>query len=157
VILLTVGTQLPFDRFVRIVDEAAPALGVPIFAQIGNAEYEPVHMEWRRLVPPIEFDAMLGKATVIVSHAGVGTVVMAQKYSKPVILFPRRAALNEHRNDHQLATVAALEGRTGVYVARTPEDLIALLGSPLERPLSQAEFPSRDRLRNAVADYIRKG
>ncbi|WP_293882556.1 glycosyltransferase [Sphingomonas sp.] len=153
-ILLTVGTQLPFDRFVKIVDEAAPGIGTPIFAQTGYGSYEPKNMEWQKMLRPSEFDEILSRATCIVSHAGVGTVVIAQKYRKPVILFPRRAALKEHRNDHQMATIGSLEGRQGVYIARTDAELIALLGQPLLPPDESIEIPSRIRLREAIVKFI---
>ncbi|WP_211280953.1 glycosyltransferase [Sphingomonas adhaesiva] len=91
-ILVTVGTQLPFDRFIRIVDEAAPSLGRPVFAQVGQGTYQPRNMEYAALIDPLKFDDLIAKTELIVSHAGIGTVVMAQKFRKPVILFPRRAA-----------------------------------------------------------------
>ena len=156
-ILATVGTQLPFDRFIRIVDEAAPGLAMPVFAQTGQGSYVPHNMEWKALIEPIEFDALIARTRLIVSHAGIGTVVMAQKFRKPVILFPRRAKLGEHRNDHQVATVDALEGRPGMYVARTAEQLVALMGQELAPPEPLVANASRDRLLGAVADFIRRG
>ena len=153
-ILLTVGTQVPFDRFVRIVDGIAPTLSEPVFAQIGNGDYTPVNMESHNYVRPFDFNDVLSRCSLIVSHAGIGTVVMAQKHGKPVILFPRRAALGEHRNDHQLATVAALEGRSGMYIARTAEELKTLLTRTLEPPTRETSYPGRERLRNAVTDFI---
>lgn len=156
-ILATVGTQLPFDRFIRIVDEVAPSLSMPVFAQTGRGAYVPRNIEWKTVIPPIEFDALVERTSLIVSHAGIGTVVMAQRYLKPVILFPRRAALGEHRNDHQVATVGALEGRPGMYIARTAEELTALLHRQLDPPLPRVDNPERERLHHAVADFIRQG
>lgn len=157
-ILLTVGTQLPFDRFVRIVDEAAPTIATPIFAQIGRyGHYTPKNMESTPLLKPTDFEALLEKVTLIVSHAGIGTVVMAQKRRLPIILFPRSAALREHRNDHQFATVSVLEGRPGIYVARTAEELVALLHRPLEAPSGDVVLPERARLIASLADFIKAG
>ena len=48
---------------------------------------------------PSEFEAVLREASVIVAHAGIGTVLKAYKYRKPIILVPRQAAFGEHRND----------------------------------------------------------
>ena len=42
--------------------------------------------------------------TAIVAHAGMGTILTALEIGKPLLVMPRRAALGEHRNDHQLAT-----------------------------------------------------
>ena len=43
-------------------------------------------------------------AKAIVAHAGMGTILTALEMGKPLLVMPRRAALGEHRNDHQLAT-----------------------------------------------------
>jgi UDP-N-acetylglucosamine transferase subunit ALG13 len=153
-ILLTVGTQLPFDRLIRIMDDLAPTLATPVFAQTGAGEYIPKNMESEKFVRPMEFDTLLEKATLIVSHAGIGTFVMAQKHRKPLILFPRLASLNEHRNDHQLATVNALKGRQGVYVAQTAANLSDLLNRSLESPAEAIENPARTQLQNAIVDFI---
>jgi UDP-N-acetylglucosamine transferase subunit ALG13 len=156
VILVTVGTQLPFDRFIEIVDRLAPSLPEPVFAQIGRASYRPVNMEARAFVGPVEFERRIEDCSLIISHAGIGTVVMAQKHRKPLILFPRRAALDEHRNDHQLATVRALEGRSGIGVALDEADLERLvLGHPPQPPLVQ-QVPERDRLCEVIAGVVGK-
>lgn len=156
-ILLTVGTQLPFDRFVRIVDDLAPSLDAPVLAQIGETSFVPRNMEYRKFIGPIEFDEALKRCSLIVSHAGVGTVVMAQKHGKPLIVFPRRESMNEHRNDHQMATIRALHGRQGVYVTTTAEELAAALArEDYELPAPDLVNPAREQLRDAVAAFIRQ-
>jgi UDP-N-acetylglucosamine transferase subunit ALG13 len=127
VILVTAGTQLPFDRLMQIVDELSPSLNVPVFAQTGISKYQPVNAEWAQTLPPKEFEAKFTAASVIVAHAGIGTILTAQRLKKPLILFPREARFGEHRNDHQLATCKQLQAREGIYVARTAEELQALL------------------------------
>ena len=126
-ILLTVGTQLPFDRLVKSMDLIAPELGEEVFAQIGVGEYLPKHFDYCRLVTPRELSEKFEAADRIVSHAGTGSLLTARRYNKPIILFPRRASLGEHRNEHQLATCKQLELVEGVSVAYTEEELCALL------------------------------
>jgi UDP-N-acetylglucosamine transferase subunit ALG13 len=155
VILLTVGTQLPFDRLVAIVDGLAPTLAQPVLAQVGRGAYRPKNMEWRSYVDPVEFESDIARCSLLISHAGIGTLVMAQKHGKPMILFPRRAILDEHRNDHQLATVRALNGRTGVRIAYDEDDLIRLLALPHSAPKPHDVLPDRERLRGALNELIR--
>ncbi len=58
----------------------------------------------------------------------MGSILTALELEKPIIIFPRRAALGEHRNEHQLATAKKFSGRTeGVYVAFDEAELIELL------------------------------
>jgi UDP-N-acetylglucosamine transferase subunit ALG13 len=154
VILLTVGTQLPFDRLVAAVDRIAPQLSAPVIAQIGAGRYIPQNMEWKAHLDPIEFDRMFRDASVVVSHAGIGTVLAAQKHRKPVVLFPRRADLREHRNDHQSATAAQLTGRRGVYVARTEEELLEILSSDKLEAAGDGPIGGRARLISHISDYV---
>lgn len=153
-ILVTVGTQLPFDRFVRIMDRLAPTLDDEVFAQTGRGQYRPANMRSQQVIGPIEFERLIQQSARIVSHAGIGTIVMAQKHRKPLILFPRLGALDEHRNDHQLATVRALRGRPGIHCACDEGELAALLAAPLPVPEPISDLPERDRLRRAVAGFI---
>ncbi|MFC4255563.1 glucuronosyltransferase [Altererythrobacter xixiisoli] len=153
-ILLTVGTQLPFDRLVRIVDEIAPTLGEPVTAQIGCGKYIPANMEWRRVIDPVEFEDLMDRVTLVISHAGIGTIVTAQRHSKPLILFARSAQLSEHRNDHQLATVNALAQQQGIRVASTVEELEMLLREPVTKVTRMEITARRQSLCDAVADFI---
>lgn len=130
-ILVTVGTQLPFDRLIRLVDEIAPDLDESVVAQIGRTALRPVHIKWKESWHPIEFDELFAEARLIISHAGIGTILAAKRYGKPIILFPRKSSFGEHRNDHQLATVRQLQDRPGIYVAYSREDLTRLLASNL--------------------------
>jgi len=154
VILLTVGTQLPFDRLVSIVDALAPELPEPVLAQVGHGTFRPKNMEWRPYVDPVEFEQFIEECSLLISHAGIGTLVMAQKHRKPMILFPRRAVLKEHRNDHQLATVRALNGRRGVRIAYDEEDLTRLIALPHSAPQPHDVLPDRDRLCGALSELI---
>ena len=36
---------------------------------------------------------------MIVAHAGMGTIISAMQHQKPIIIFPRIAALGEHRTN----------------------------------------------------------
>lgn len=153
-IFITVGTQLPFDRLIQAVDGLADSIDQPMFAQTGVGTYVPQNMEWSALLNPVRFDDLIRQTTIIVSHAGIGTVLMAQKYKKPAILYPRRAALGEHRNDHQAATANALRGRPGIYIADSDDALADLLQSRLDPPQPDRPVPSREMLRERIAEYI---
>jgi UDP-N-acetylglucosamine transferase subunit ALG13 len=105
VIFVSVGTQLAFDRLVTAVDEwAAVAPEREVFAQIGPSRLSPRHIEHAQFVSPQECTERMLAAKAIVAHAGIGTILSALEMGKPLLVIPRRAALGEHRNDHQLAT-----------------------------------------------------
>jgi UDP-N-acetylglucosamine transferase subunit ALG13 len=126
-ILVTVGTQLPFPRFVSAIDSWNYKSKKTIFAQVGEDDNKYHNMNYVKFLPIEEFDQIISETTVIVSHAGMGSILTALKYNKPIILFPRNALLGEHRNDHQLATLRAFQNTPGVYVAFDESGLFDLL------------------------------
>lgn len=127
-IFVTVGTQLPFDRLVRVVDAWAGETGRDdVFAQIGPSRFRPEHIRFQPFVEPDEFARRASEATAIIAHAGMGSILTALQHGKPIVIMPRRADLGEQRNDHQLATAARFEGRAGVSVARDERELPEIL------------------------------
>ncbi len=134
-IFCTIGTQAPFDRFVRIVDEVADHLNEEIVAQVYKSEYQAKNIRTVDFLPPDEFNILFGKARLIVAHAGMGTIISALRQRKPIIIFPRIAALGEHRNEHQLATAQKMKELGYVYVANDAEELKELLIQPDLKPL----------------------
>lgn len=63
---------------------------------------------------------------------------------KPIIIFPRIAALGEHRNEHQLATAQKMKELGYVYVANNAEELKELLIQPDLKPLHElGDFASQ--------------
>lgn len=146
-IFVTVGTQLAFDRLIAAMDGwAAANPSEEVFAQTGPAREAPKSMEHAEFVPPARADELFRKATLIVSHAGMGSILTALKYRKPIIVVPRKASLGEHRNEHQLATAKWLGDRPGVHVAWETEELLGMLDDRAALAAGQGipEFASED-------------
>lgn len=154
-ILVTVGMQLGFDRLIRTMDIVQTGIGIRFVAQTGKGTYQPENMEARRQLSPAEFAELAEQAALIVSHAGIGTVLTARRLGKPIVLLPRRASLGEHRNDHQIATAKALAGRPGILVAMDETELPGLIvrGLAIET-VEQAENPGLASLSGEVARFI---
>jgi len=127
-IFLTVGTELPFDRLVRVVDDwARRNARQDVFAQIGQSLHPPTHIKWSRFLEPPEFQRRFAEANVVISHAGMGTILTALYAGKPLLVMPRRAELGEHRNEHQLATAARMRELEKICVADGNASLLAAL------------------------------
>lgn len=117
-IFVTVGTQLPFDRLVMAVDAwARTRKRRDVIAQTGASSYIPRSLEAKPFVASQDFRRLVQDCQLLVAHAGMGSILTALDLGKPVLVMPRRAALGEHRNDHQLATVAGLAHISQVCVA----------------------------------------
>jgi UDP-N-acetylglucosamine transferase subunit ALG13 len=129
-IFVTVGAQMPFDRLIAAVDRWAEAHpGHTVRAQIGESALRPAHLAWSRMMSPAELGRAYDDADVIVGHAGTGTIFAALEREKPLVVMPRRAALGETRNDHQIATAERLGARLGVTVAWDERELVARLAT----------------------------
>ena len=155
-IFVAVGTQLPFDRLIRTMDEWAGAgTDRRVLAQIAAGEYLPSHLEWQRNIAPDVFRNCLEQSRVVVAHAGIGTILSALELGKPVIVLPRRAALGEHRNDHQLATAARFGARRLVSVAHDEDELKSLLNELDVSGSSERISPSASpELLSQLTNYI---
>lgn len=116
--------MLPFDRLIQAMDRwAQDNPHEEVFAQIGNGAYEPRHMEYQRMLSPVDFNRLVNRADLLVAHAGTGSVIAAAEIAKPIVLLARLARLREHTTDHQVHTAQWLADRPGVFVAPTEADL----------------------------------
>lgn len=131
-IFLTIGTHEPFDRLVRAVDAwcATQTTHQTLFGQIttpGSGGYVPQHFEWVSRLAPVDYAARFAAADLIVSHAGMGSILTALQAAKPIVILPRRGHLRETRNDHQYTTMTMLGSRPGIHVAQDETQLSAVL------------------------------
>ena len=161
-IFATVGTQLPFPRLMQALNDLAPKLSDPIIAQTGTEPQDWPNLDQRQSLAPQEFSALFNGARVIVAHAGIGTILSAKRWCKPLILLPREHALGEHRNDHQYATMARFQARSGIFAVEDGDALSAQLDH-LTRADQQAEAGNgvspyaEDRLIQRLNAFIHDG
>lgn len=157
-IFVTVGTQLPFPRLIDAMDALAADLSEPVIAQT-CAPRETDNARWSRLqagtqMAPETFNARFAEARVVVAHAGIGTILSARRWRKPLVILPRRHALGEHRNDHQLATARQVAGLTGIHVAWETTDLASLVARPDLEASTETESPDHARLLARLRQFI---
>lgn len=153
-IFVTVGTQLPFPRLIQKMDAIAGETDEEIFAQTGPEPGALSHLSPLNQLTPPEFADKFTSARLIVAHAGIGTILSAKRYGKPVVLLPRRADLGEHRNDHQLATARQVEKLTGVHIAWETDDLDALISKPALDPATEDMSPTHRALVDRLQEFI---
>ena len=153
-IFVTIGTQAPFDRFIKIIDELALQLGEEIVAQVYQLGFEATNIKTVNFLAPDEFNDLFKEASLIVSHAGMGTILSALQMHKPIIIFPRIAALGEHRNEHQMATAEKFKELGSVYVAMNEEELKALLLRKDLKPLAEIGEYASQSLLDSLEEFI---
>lgn len=152
-IFASVGSMLPFDRFVRGVDEWAGANpGTPVFLQIGEGAYEPRHAQWARIVPHVDYSRRLRECTLFVAHVGMGSILQALEIGKQMLLMPRQASLREHTTEHQLHTAGKFRDTPGLLIVddvpALQREMARLIVSPMTgaagiEPFAPAAFTDR--------------
>jgi UDP-N-acetylglucosamine transferase subunit ALG13 len=159
VIFVTVGTDMAFNRLVRTVDEWALAKGrQDVFAQIGETDWQPAHIAWSKFLQPPEFARRFAEAEVVVAHAGMGTILSALQWEKPILVMPRHASLGEQRNEHQLATARHLSELGKINVAMDETELRNMLDDLSQlRPRGKIGAYASDALVAALWEFIERG
>jgi UDP-N-acetylglucosamine transferase subunit ALG13 len=159
-IFVTVGTAdkgIEFTRLIAAADEAAGRLALPMLIQRGTADYTPRHA---RCVDFLRFDEALAQfrdCRMVVGHCGAGTIIMALRFGKPLIVVPRRKGSGElDSDDHQMQLAGMLEGRRGVRVvydvAELPEAIEQMLDAPPPAPPERSE--EHARMLDAIRGFI---
>lgn len=161
VIFLTVGTQLPFNRLTRVVDAwcARSGRGSDVFGQMGRLgtdDYRPSAFTWVESLTPDEFDQHIAKARLVISHAGMGSIIAALDCCAPILILPRRASLGEQRSDHQVATARRFADRPGVLTATEAEDIPDLIDQSLARPDQPKPIAPPPFADDALIDALRR-
>ena len=157
-IFATVGSQMPFDRLIQALDDWAATQNsvVQILAQIGDSELSPKHINVVRSVTPSVFREQVQNATAIVAHAGMGAVLTAMEFGKPLVIMPRHGARQETRNDHQVATAKWLTTKPGIYVAMNETELGAAIEQALQHSSATSEISpfASPELLDAINNFI---
>ncbi len=148
-IFATTGTSsAPFGRMMEALAALPPD---QLHVQYGPSAPPPCagaydYLPFNRTVELIE------RADVVVSHAGVGSIMCAMHAGHTPIVFPRLKRYGETVDDHQAELAEALADRGTVVVAWTPEDLVTAINSASARgeAHSLALGPLGDAVRAAI-------
>ncbi len=152
-IAVTLGTMhLDFARLVRKMDEIAAHTGERVVIQTGLAQTLPAHAEHFTFKPREEIAALIAQARLVVTHAGIGSVIDALKAQRPLIVVPRLRRFGEHNNDHQLDLAQAVERRNWGRTVLDIADLDSLCASP--PPAHRGYAPANASLIAAVREAI---
>lgn len=106
-ILTILGThEQQFDRLLKAVD--ALDIAEPRIVQTGYSRYVPQHCTAHEFLPFEQVESLMKEASVVITHAGTGTVMLALSLGKTPIVVPRLAKYGEHVDDHQIELVESL-------------------------------------------------
>jgi len=137
---------------VKAVDElvGSGVITEEVIAQTGYGSYKPKHMTTLEFCSPTEFRDLIGKARLVISHAGMGTIIETVQLLKPLIAVPRRRLLGEVDNDHQFTTAKQLETEGKILVAYEVSDLPAKLEE------ARTFVPTREEASEKILDAVKE-
>lgn len=103
-ILVTLGTQdKPFPRLLDAIQKAIDdgIIKEEVVVQAGCTKFESKDMKIFDLIPTDEFNQLVKKCRILITHGGVGSITAGLKADKIVIAAARLSKYKEHTNDHQ--------------------------------------------------------
>lgn len=158
-IFASVGSVLPFDRFVKAVDDwAAANPQQDVFLQIGEGKYEPRHVPWVRIMKHDEYRRRLHDCSLFVAHVGIGSILQALEERKQMVLLARHRKLGEHTTDHQLHTASRFRNVPGLRIVEDEAALQTTMSALIDRPMQITDgisnHANQDLLDN-IAAFLR--
>jgi UDP-N-acetylglucosamine transferase subunit ALG13 len=135
-VLVTTDTnEQSFDRLVR----AAGGLPWELVVQYGSSTVAAgPHGRWIDFMPFDHLRALMLDADAVVCHAGVGSVMLALRCGKRPIVMPRRVALGEAVDDHQVPFARRMQEVGAIRVAEDADELAEAVAAELAEPRPRA-------------------
>lgn len=124
-IFVTVGTnEARFDRLVEAI--AAVDLDEQVVVQRGASNVCPANAQVHDFLPFETLVDFVRSSRAVVSHAGVGSIIVALANGRRPIVVPRLKEFGEAVDDHQLVFARRFEAQ-GLVTLAEPETLPQIL------------------------------
>ena len=107
-IFISVGShKFQFNRLLAEIDRLIEnnTITDKVFAQIGNSDYKPRNYKYVDFVTQDDFNKLIEKSDIIITHGGTGVIINSIKKGKKVIAIPRLSKYKEHVDDHQIQLI----------------------------------------------------
>ena len=98
-----------------------------VIAQTGFTDFSSDNIKCYDYLDKKDFDKYISEADLIITHSGVGSIITAISYNKPVIVYPRLKKYKEHVDDHQKDIANAFEKKGFVLCCNEEDDLETLI------------------------------
>ncbi|MFT8882770.1 MAG: PssE/Cps14G family polysaccharide biosynthesis glycosyltransferase [Liquorilactobacillus hordei] len=155
-IFIALGTQkFQFNRLLKNVDDLfyEGKLNYDVFAQIGESTYIPANYPAKKFLSRDEYKANIDDCDVLLTHAGVGTIIQGKKNGCYVIVAPRLAKFGEHIDDHQLEIARTFKNENFVDIYNEHDSLFDILKNINNK--SQKKYTSsRSEINNYLINYL---
>ncbi len=155
-IFAIVGTQrFQFNRMFELIDQAIESgiIEEEVIAQSGYTDYKPKYFKVEPFFSQDQINDYVSQSRCVISHAGVGTITNCLEMGKPVIVIPRRQALGEHVDNHQLEISKVFHDSGYVAVAESLEEMEDLVPN-IETLTFQPYIRKESDLIASIKNYV---
>lgn len=120
-VFVSLGTIFPY-RFDSLIDAVKAALpdDVDVVWQVGATTRSDLPGRVETEMSAREFERLSRESDLVITHAGVGTIMQLLDLGAPLLAVPRRQSRNEHVDDHQEQICGELTRRGLATVAEAP-------------------------------------
>ena len=156
-ILVTLGTQdKEFKRLLDIIEDAIEndIIKEEVVVQAGSTKYDSKNMKIFDVIPMNEFDKLMKKCDILITHGGVGSIITGLKNNKKIIAMARLKIYKESANDHQLQIIDnfSKEG----YLLKLDNNNLAEVSNEAKHFKPQKFISNTDNMIKLISDYISK-
>jgi UDP-N-acetylglucosamine transferase subunit ALG13 len=155
-IFIAVGTQkFQLNRLLKKIDDLieSEVITEEVFAQIGQSDYQPRHYRFARFLGKEEFDQMINRCSILISHSGVSTIILGMKHEKPIIVFPRLEKYGEHVDDHQMEIAKSFADLNYVLLCDNPTNLGLLIHNCREHQFERYQS-DRKKMISSIRGFL---
>jgi UDP-N-acetylglucosamine transferase subunit ALG13 len=151
VIFVTLGTH--HDPFPRLIEGLQALDAEELVVQYGHSP-APLHAaETSQFLPFEDLIEQIRTADVVVTHAGVGSILTCLRLGRTPLVVPRQSRFGEHVDDHQVELTRALARERKVIPVWDMSDLPRLVEvAPAPAVLDNS---ANDGFHRAVRDALR--
>ncbi len=156
-IFVTVGLERkPYPRLLNAVDHAVVCNWLPsdTLVQYGHTPFVSTCCKKVRFLSFDKLRDTMREADLVISHGGVGSILLTLEVGTIPLVVPRQSGLREHVDNHQIEFVKKMEEQGRILAAYTIRDFNRILESGEWRNFSMKselrEPEIIDRLRNVL-------
>ena len=157
-ILVLLGTQN--NSFHRLLEEIERLIQNKIIkeevvVQAGYTKFVSENMKILDFISKEELEELQKKADLIITHGGVGSILLSITKDKKVIAVPRLHQYEEHVNDHQIEIVELFNQKGYIIGVHSVEDLEQAIGKAESFNPKKYE-QNHNKMLKLIEDFIDK-
>lgn len=157
-ILVLLGTQNnDFHRLLEEIDRLKQngIIAQEVIVQAGYTKYVSENMKILDFISKEELEELQKKADLIITHGGVGSILLSITKGKKVIAIPRLHKYGEHVNDHQKEIVELFNQKGYIIGINEVEELKKAI-KQVETFEPEKYQQNNEKMLKLIEDFINK-